>query len=161
MNKMRFMKPEEYLPRANKVFSHLKNRLVAELPHSEIEQIGSSAITGALSKGDLDVLVRVAKEHFNTALSTLQNLGFTIKQDTLRTDSLCMLLVHDYDIDTAIQLIEKGSKFEMFTVFRDRLNENSALVQQYNALKNASIDLPAEEYRQKKSRFIESVLGKQ
>lgn len=45
------------------------------------------------------------------------------------------MLVSDIDgVSTAIQLIEKGSKFEMFIKFRDRLNNNHKLVEEYNRL---------------------------
>ncbi|CAH6806126.1 hypothetical protein VCHA37P191_10488 [Vibrio chagasii] len=43
--------------------------------------------------------------------------------------------------------------------FRDKLRTNPTLVQQYNALKVHCEGWPQDEYREKKSAFIESVLG--
>lgn len=155
---MKFLKPEEYLPQVNALYAQLRERLTRHLPVAEIEHIGSSAIRGALSKGDLDVLVRVAREHFSDSLEKIQQLGFSVKKDTLRTNSLCMLEAIDTN-GVAIQLIEKGSEFEMFVKFRDLLNSDSRLVERYNRLKTDSVGLSAEEYRQQKSKFIRALLG--
>lgn len=132
-------------------------RISEILPHAEIEHIGSSAIKGALSKGDLDILVRVKNHEFHAALSALQSLGFRIKEDTRRTEWLCML---EDGHESAIQLIESGSQGEMFVQFRDHLNGNPALVKKYNDLKNESTGLSPETYRKRKSEFIECVLKK-
>ena len=72
--------------------------------------------------------------HHIGTLTRIQKCGFEIKQGTLRTESLCMLVSDIDGVSTAIQLIEKGSKFEMFIKFRDRLNNNHKLVEEYNRL---------------------------
>lgn len=159
-NGMKFLRPEEYLPRVESKFAMVTNRLLQAIPNLEIEHIGSSAIKGAISKGDLDILLRASKEEFANILAEIQKIGFFIKENTLRTDQLCMLETKDYKIDVAIQLIEKGSKFEMFTKFRDALNSDPQLVEQYNQLKTESSGKSPEQYRQMKSEFIETVLAR-
>ena len=159
-DQMHFLEPKDYLPTVIPIFNQLKTRVQTAIPSAEIEHIGSSAIQNAISKGDLDILVRVMKKDFEKALTTIQNLGFQIKQDTLRTDSLCMLETQGYSINVAIQLIVKGSEFEMFILFRDRLNADPSLVEKYNELKMSSTGLSAREYRTRKSKFIESILTK-
>lgn len=52
---MEFFHPEDYLKEATDTFHLIEKRLKAILPLATVEHIGSSAITGALSKGDLDV----------------------------------------------------------------------------------------------------------
>jgi len=156
---MIFLKPEEFLPKVNAIFEILEKRVRRALPKVDIEHIGSSAIIGAVSKGDLDMLVRVSRVDFNQALSEIQAMGFTIKEGTLRTDSLCMLVTEEFDADVAIQLIEAGSEFEDFIRFRDLLNADSKLVKTYNELKMNSIHLSPDEYRAKKAIFIQTVLA--
>ncbi len=155
---MIFLKPEEYLPKIEAIFKIVENRIRNLLPNAEVEHIGSSAINGAISKGDLDILVRTSKDDFTGALSTIQSLGFSIKKETLRTDSLCMLETQEFDADVAIQLIEGGSEFEDFVKFRDHLNTTPELVKKYNLLKIKSMELTPEKYRQIKSEFIQSIL---
>ncbi|EGR2479900.1 hypothetical protein DYB78_17990, partial [Vibrio cholerae] len=52
-----------------------------------------------------------------------------------------------------------GSEFEFFVGFRDKLRKNPELVQRYNELKISCTGWSHEEYRRKKSAFIERVLG--
>lgn len=155
---MIFLKPEEYLPKLNEIYIVLSERLRLILPYADVDHIGSSAIHGAISKGDLDILVRVPKEQFGQALLEIKDLGFSEKEGSLRTDSLCNLETKNYETDVAVQLIEKGSEFEDFIVFRDRLNSDSSLVEEYNKLKMTCAGLSSDEYRKKKSVFIETVL---
>ena len=68
--------------------------------------------------------------------------------------SLTAYETKNYDIDVATQLIEKGSEFEMFCQFRDRLNQNPALVERYSALKIKMVSISTTEYRVRKSEFI-------
>lgn len=157
---MKFLKPEEFLPEVLVAYQLVHARVRAVLPSAEVEHIGSSAIQGAISKGDLDMVVRVPAVSFNHALEKIQALDFYIKEGTLRTESLCMLVTEKYGLDVAIQLIEKGSEFEDFIVFRDRLNANPKLVEEYNDLKRRCAGLPPDDYRAIKSEFIVRVLGR-
>jgi GrpB-like predicted nucleotidyltransferase (UPF0157 family) len=156
MGGMHFLGPNEYQTAMKDQFEKLKGRLSRAIPYSEIEHVGSSAIMGALSKGDLDVLVRISKDRFPEAIEAIQSLGFSVKPGTLRTESLCML---EGPNEVAVQLIEKGSKFEMFVRFRDRMNADPSLVEKYNQLKLSCAGKSPNEYRAIKSKFIELVLA--
>lgn len=136
----------------------LNVRIKKALPHAEVDHVGSSAIKNAISKGDLDILVRVNKESMDEGIQALPNLGFKIKEDTLRTDSLCMTFTNEFPQDVAVQLVARGSEFEDFFHFRDRLNSKPELVEQYNQLKRESTGLELYKYRAKKSAFIQKVL---
>ena len=156
---MKFLQPSEYQTKAEEIFDLLKNKLLIILPEAEVEHVGSSSIHAAVSKGDLDILVRTTTEKFNYSLEQIQKLNFSIKSDTKRTDTLCMLITSDFDIDVAIQLIVKGSECENFVIFRDRLNDDPELVQKYNTLKISCTGMSPEEYRLVKSKFIRGILG--
>lgn len=155
---MRFLTPTEYLPRVHEIYDGLSARLLTAIPFADIQHIGSSAIAGALSKGDLDVLVRVPPDHFAEALRACEALGFREKVGTRRTESLCMLITDGYRWDVAVQLVAMGSEFEMFLTFRDRLNADPSLVEQYNELKLSCAGLTPNDYRKRKSEFVERVL---
>ena len=159
-DEMRFLEPEHYVQHADKIFRILRDCVGASLPNAEIEHIGSSAIRGAISKGDLDMLVRVSGADFETAINKMKALGFSEKVGTLRTASLCMLETTEFKIDVAIQLIVRGSEFEDFIRFRDRLNSDQDLVQKYNQLKRGCSGMTAAEYRAVKSEFIQAILEK-
>ena len=131
-------------------------QLPAALPLATVEHIGASSIPQAISKGDIDVLVAVAQADFAQALAALVALGYEEKNDTLRTPQLCMLVSPRADIDLAIQLIERGSKFEFFLTFRDALRADPDLVAQYNQIKRCANN--SADYRLAKSSFIDEVL---
>ncbi len=155
---MQFLKPDKYQPRLTKIFSEMKEVLNFHLPYAGVEHIGSSAIEGAVSKGDLDILVRVSESDFVGAVGTLEMLGFAIKEDTLRSESLCMLHTTLFGTEVAVQLIESGSKFEDFVKFRDYMNANPKAVKEYNALKQSCAGLEPSDYRARKAEYIEKVL---
>ena len=56
---MIFFHPKDYLKETTKIFNAVKKKIAVKLPSAQIEHIGSSAIKGALSKGDLDIFVEV------------------------------------------------------------------------------------------------------
>ena len=155
---MKFLKATEYQDIVNQIFAKLSSELKTILVNTRIEHIGASSIPDAVSKGDLDVYVGVAKEDFEESLAKIKKLNFVEKEDTLRTDELCMLCTDKYNYDVAVQLVVNGSQFADFIAFRDLLRSNSRLLEDYNNLKRASSDLSSEKYREKKSIWVESIL---
>ena len=157
---MKFLKPEEYQNKANEIFHTVREQIKDILPRARVEHVGSSAVPGCISKGDLDIFVGVDALEFQEVLKKLMKIGFTEKKDTLRTNSLCMMVTNQFDWDVAIQVVENGTDWENFIHFRDILIANNEINQKYNDLKNACVTNNAKEYRQKKSMFIYEVLGK-
>lgn len=156
---MEFLEPHQYQDNVNEIFKELQGIIKSIIPNAQIEHIGSSSIDGVVSKGDLDILVAVESKQFNQALSSLREFGLKIKEDTLRTNELCMFECFDYDIDVAVQLVDNSSEYMDFVVFRNFLKNNTQCLNQYNDLKRQSVGLDPNGYREKKSKFIEKVLA--
>ncbi|WP_028115617.1 GrpB family protein [Ferrimonas senticii] len=153
---MELLSPQYYQPQCLRWFRHFKRQIAAILPQARIEHIGSSAIPGALSKGDLDIFIGLSQSEIDKAVPLLAALGFAEKLETLRTQQLCML--EHIELPVALQLVANGSEFEFFLLFRDRLRANPQWLAQYNRLKQQCQQLSASEYRQRKSAFIQMVL---
>jgi GrpB-like predicted nucleotidyltransferase (UPF0157 family) len=67
------IRPEEELRvTVAAAFETHRARISALLPDAEIEHVGSTSIPGALTKGDLDLLVRVDTTGFDTAVLVLR-----------------------------------------------------------------------------------------
>lgn len=66
-------------PQVKRLHANLIPRLRRLLPGAEIEHIGATAIPGTLTKGDVDLCVRVARAGFRAAADTLA-VHFTTKQ---------------------------------------------------------------------------------
>ncbi|MFA0164137.1 GrpB family protein [Vibrio splendidus] len=154
---MKFYPAEQYQAACYELFIRYEREIKKLIPNARVEHVGASSIPSAVSKGDLDIFVGVELGELEDAIERLTILGFNEKLDTLRTPELCMLESTSSD-DVALQVVANGSEFECFLRFRDKLRANPELVQQYNTLKMSCEGWPQEEYREKKSDFIEHVL---
>ncbi|MEZ8413384.1 GrpB family protein [Vibrio splendidus] len=155
---MKFYPAEQYQAACNEMFVRYERDIKTLIPNARVEHVGASSIPFAVSKGDLDIFVGVELGELEDVIERLTILGFNEKLDTLRTPELCMLESTSSD-DVALQVVANGSEFECFLRFRDKLRANPELVQQYNTLKMSCEGWPQEEYREKKSDFIEHVLA--
>lgn len=156
---MKFLLPGDYQPAATHLFERVAEVVRRHVPESRIEHVGASAVPGAISKDDLDVFVGVPQERFAQTIGALERLGYSVKAGTLRTESLCMLETDWYPTPVALQVVENGSRFEMFLTFRDALRRDAALLCQYNDMKRACEGLGEDCYRARKAAFIEGVLA--
>lgn len=155
---MIFLEPEQYQQRCTQLFNSYQKDISTLLPFAKIEHIGSSAIPNAISKGDLDIYIEVIPEQFKFAIEQLKTLNFIEKQNTLRTDELCMLESLNND-DVAFQIVVTDSVFTFFLAFKNKLINSSTLVNEYNELKLQCSHLDPDQYRTIKSDFINRVLN--
>lgn len=155
---MKLIKSGEHKNHTTLIFEKWKSAIEAEIFSSRVEHIGSTAIVGALTKGDIDLYVEVPADAHAEAISAIEALGFRIKNGTHRDTELCMLENPDID-NLALQVVARGSKYEFFLSFRDALNNSRYLVEQYNSLKLGCTGMTPEQYREYKSLFIQSVLS--
>ena len=134
--------------------------LRSELPdHVEVHEIGSTAVTGAVGKGDLDLLVRVAAADFK---------GIRTRLDAItprNPDQFSSVEYQGYLVtnspDAAIQLTVAGGPHDNFLTFVEALGARSELVDRYNELKRCHHGGPMSDYRNAKRQFIEAVLAGQ
>jgi GrpB-like predicted nucleotidyltransferase (UPF0157 family) len=96
------------------------------LPQAEILHVGSTAITGVLTKGDLDILVRVTKTQFPKADSVLAS-HFCRNITTWRDESFSSFKDDKSDPPLGIQLTVRGGAQDVFTQFRDALKKTRRL----------------------------------
>jgi len=155
---MIFLEPEQYQKNCVQLFNSYQKDISILLPFAKIEHIGSSAIPNAISKGDLDIYIEVKSEQFEFAIEQLKTLNFIEKQNTLRTDELCMLESLNND-DVAFQVVVTDSVFTFFLTFRNKLMSLPLLVKEYNQLKFECSHLDPDQYRKIKSDFINRVLN--
>lgn len=150
-----------YLPPTRTALAQVQAELATLLPEARVEEVGTSALPGALSKGDLDVCVSVDPDDHAAAVQRLIQAGYRIKADTLRGPELCMLEAPPGAVDLALQVVARGSRFErIFLGFRDALRAHPELVQRYNAVKQQAAPRGASGYRAAKAAFIAEVLDR-
>lgn len=143
---------------AERLFAVVKQQLIAVLPKtSEFLHIGATSVPGCLTKGDLDIVVRVEREDFQATEAALA-ARYARNSGSVRTnefaafeDSACMPHL-------GIQLTVKGGEFDVFHRFAAALRADPALVRRYNELKRAYDGQPMDRYRAAKDAFVRDAL---
>jgi GrpB-like predicted nucleotidyltransferase (UPF0157 family) len=140
--------------RAEAAYERHRAALIEMLPQAEIEHIGSTAIAGAVTKGDLDILVRVSASDFAAADELLAK-HFARNEGSFRSDSFASFCDDTADPPLSIQLVVGGSELDDFTQFRDALRADPQLLADFNALKRECEGMDMETYRERKAAFIQ------
>ena len=144
----------DFLDLAREILRRERDRLAVLLPQPhELLLVGGSSMAGALTKGDVDLHLRVPAWAFApvvTALSTVHQIVHPeMWQPTLATFTV------DAPLPTGIAVTPAGSTHDVrFTRSWRRLAADPALVAAYNEMKLRHQHDPAE-YERRKSAFFD------
>ncbi len=152
-----FQKQEKLKERAGKIFLKERKRILRAIPSADIQHIGSTAIPGSLTKGDLDIQVRVEQKDFEKAQDALSKM-YKPNKGNPPTKTYASFKDTDMKIPLGVQLTVIGSKEDNFTALRDILVSDEKHLQTYNALKKRYQGKSMREYRKAKGAFVERVL---
>jgi GrpB-like predicted nucleotidyltransferase (UPF0157 family) len=156
---IRIRPSEEIEDLTSVVFAAHRARVLALLPNAVVEEVGATAVTGALTKGDLDVLVRVSEPDFSAAIEILGR-RYAVHQPHNWTSTLASFKDEAAsEPEVGVQLVVCSSSDDrLFGPFRDALIRDSDLLAQYNALKRRLDGADYDRYTERKAEFIERVL---
>ena len=104
---------EELMPHVERTLACVLGRLEILVPGAECHHVGATAIPGAVTKGDVDVLVRVSPAGFSSAVDALSR-DFVLKQpDNWTASSAGFGDDTGCDLQLGIQLVvrDSGSDF--------------------------------------------------
>ncbi|OGM32688.1 hypothetical protein A2803_01360 [Candidatus Woesebacteria bacterium RIFCSPHIGHO2_01_FULL_44_21] len=142
---------------ADKAFSEQEQRILKIIPSAEVHHIGSTAIPNSITKGDLDINVRVNKSGFAFAVEQLKDL-YEINQPENWTDTFASFKDDKHlGIDFGVQLTVIGSPVDDFVKLRDILISNPSLVKKYNQMKLKYADKNMDDYRKAKADFFQQL----
>ena len=157
MPHLKFKSAKGMQAKATAAFNTHRRQITSLLPLAEIQHIGSTAIPGALTKGDLDIVVRVAKPDFARAEKILA-ANYSRNTKSLRDRSFSSFKNDNADPPVGIQLTVCGGKQDHFIAFRDAMLADKTLLSRYNQIKRQCAGSTMAAYQRKKSAFIEQVL---
>ncbi len=144
---------------AQRLFREIESLLQSKLPASaDIRHIGATAVAGCLTKGDLDIVVRVPRADFNLADKCLAAM-LARNDGSVRTDTFSAFENASSSPHLGIQLTAIGAPNDFFHLFVEALRKSPQLVADYNALKVGFDGRTMDEYRKAKDGFIEGVLA--
>lgn len=140
-------------------FSEHRRRIARRLPAAEIEHVGSTSIPGALTKGDLDLLVRVDAGGFPPAVTALRAM-YAIHQPENWTPSYASFIdPAASEPPVGVQLVVGGSPDDdLFEPFRRAMIADSYLLAAYNDLKRRHDGSDYDAYTDAKAAFIEHAM---
>lgn len=142
--------------RALELFDQERQEILSLLPNADVQHVGSTAVPGSLTKGDLDIQVRVSAEDFRDAERVLSK-AYERNKGSTRTD--CFAAFKD-DLTVpplGVQLTAEGSAVDSFWKFRELLCTRQDLRDAYDALKRRFDGGDMDAYRAEKDRFFEAL----
>ena len=154
MIRVYFKPTSNFRDKTNELFRKQKNIISDLIPSAEIQHIGSTAIPTSITKGDLDINVRVQKENFKPAIETLKN-HYEINQLENWTENFASFKSKISGVDFGVQLTIVGSSTDDFVKLRDILIKNPDLIKEFNLMKQTYNGKDMEEYRKEKGKFFE------
>jgi GrpB-like predicted nucleotidyltransferase (UPF0157 family) len=154
-----FVPVAEIADRVSAAFETVSAELSVLLPDAEVEHIGATSIPGAITKGDLDVLVRVRPDRFDAAAGAL-SAGYEIHQPDNWSPTFASFAAEPRDgIPVGVQLAAAGSPDDrQFTFLRDLLRNRPDLLERMNTLKRSFDGGDPDAYWRAKQDLIESIL---
>ncbi len=149
------VREEEIRKRVGAIFARRRAELEEMLPGARVEHVGSTAVPGSLTKGDLDICVIVEGAEFEPASRTLAE-RFQIHQPENWSPTLASFTAPPEDgIDVGVQLVPAGGPDERaFVGWRDRLRADPELRTRYDELKRRHRADGMDAYRAAKERLI-------
>ena len=76
MESVYFAPEKEFRQKVERLFGEQKERIQILPPEADIQHIGSTAIPHSMTKGDLDIQVRISTERFQMAVDELSRVNF-------------------------------------------------------------------------------------
>ena len=152
-----FRKQEKFKERAEELFLKERKRILRVVLNADIQHIGSTAIPGSLTKGDLDIQVRVRQKDFKKAQNALSKI-YKSNKGNPPTKTYASFKDDSATIPLGVQLTVIGSKEDNFTALRNILVRDKKQLGKYNALKKRYQGKSMREYRKAKGKFVEKIL---
>lgn len=126
----------------------------------DVQHVGATSVEGLLSKGDLDIQVRVAAKDFEAAKAMLRDT-YEVAQEENWNQSFASFKDDSGEVSVGVQLTVIDSEDDdYFYKLRDILNKDAESREAFNQLKRNYNGVSMDEYRRAKSKFIEELLRK-
>jgi GrpB-like predicted nucleotidyltransferase (UPF0157 family)/predicted O-methyltransferase YrrM len=139
-----------------RVLAAIRRELQSLVPDAEVEHIGATALPASLTKGDVDVNLRVDSTRFRPVVATLSG-RFAIAQSQNWTDAYASFEDNSFDLPLGIQVTVEGSDDDFLVALRNRLRDDPGLRREYDEIKRDAAPAGRDAYWQAKSDFLRGV----
>lgn len=150
---VRFTNAWQVFAAAERLYSKIESTLTRLLPWAEVSHVGSTAVPGSMTKGDLDVVVRVHESEFERS-EQLLSIHYARNEGSDRTEDFAAFMDDTTMPELGIQLVVAGSSSDVFNIWLEQLLGDLQLRQEYDDLKMQYEGCDMEAYRHAKASFI-------
>lgn len=157
MEKVNFYDSKLFNKNAERIFLIQKNKIKMLLPDVDIQHVGSTAIPNSITKGDLDIQVRVYANEFAKAVELLSNL-YEINEESIKTDTFRAFKDDTTSPPLGVQLTVIDADFDFLWKFREVLLANKNYREEYDNLKKEYEGKSMDEYREAKDEFFQGLM---
>jgi GrpB-like predicted nucleotidyltransferase (UPF0157 family) len=156
---LRLRRASELWPLADRAFQRHSREIRSLVPTAEVEHVGATAVPGLLTKGDVDLLVRVPEGDFPGAAAALRR-RYEVDQPANWTGTFASFAEEqEGDVPVGVQLVVAGSRVDAaFVSLRRVFRTRPDLVERSNDLKLRHADGGADAYARAKQAFLEALL---
>lgn len=152
--KVHFVKAEDVGDRVADLFALEKEKLLKIFPTCQAEHIGGTSVPGSVTKGDLDINLRVPAEDFFRVVEELKNI-YQINQPNNWSENFASF--KDDSRDLGIQVTVLGSPEDYYVAQREYLINHSEELRELNSLKLKYEGKDMQKYREEKGNFFEKL----
>ncbi len=158
MEIVHFKASESFWGIVEKIFTEEKGKLLSLIPAADIQHIGSTAIAGAVTKGDLDIQARVPIGDFEEARNRLREL-YNVNQFENWSETYASFKdENSKEIPLGIQLTAIDSEEDrLFRKQQEVLLTNPNVLDEYNKLKLSYDGKSIDDYRAARKKFFEGL----
>jgi GrpB-like predicted nucleotidyltransferase (UPF0157 family) len=153
MQPLRLVDVEEVQRAADGVVSAFTAEFSPELGGAEIHHIGATALPSGLTKGDVDVNVRVDEAGFPRVVDLL-SARLTIAQPENWTSTFASFSADGGSLPFGVQVTVIGSPDDFLLALRDRFRRDPELLRRYDEVKQAAAGADPAAYWQAKDEFL-------
>jgi len=158
--KLTFRPSSELHERALAIFEAERRRLADLAPGGELVLTGATSLPAALTRGDIDLHLRVPPSDFTTAVEALKQ-PYRVVHPQIWTESLATFEVPDAPLPTGVAVTPIGSEHDIrFTKSWALLAHAPQLLEAYNDLKRRYEGGDVDAYEAAKSAFFTELLGR-
>jgi GrpB-like predicted nucleotidyltransferase (UPF0157 family) len=157
---LRLRPAAELWPLVDRAFQRHSREIRTLVPAATVEHVGATAIPGSVTKGDVDLLVRVPAGDFAAAAKALRGRYAVDQPENWTNDFASFSDEPDGELPVGIQLVASGSRVEAaFDLLKRELRARPDLVERSNELKRRRASGDPDAYARSKQAFLEAVLS--
>ena len=146
------------LPAARAVLATERARLRDAGVPGDLVLVGGSSVRGALTRGDVDLHLRVPADRFGAAVALLRPL-YAVVHPEIWAPTLATFTV-SAPLPAGLAATPLGSPHDLrFTRTWALLAADAGLLAEHNAVKSEAAGLGEEEYERRKSAFFDRVVA--